>query len=269
LRVTQMITERNFLYNIFNSERRLQKLQDQVSSGFRITRPQDDPVGTERSIALRHHLAQNEQYLRNLDKARTWMEEIEHALSELTSVLSRTQELAVYGGTGTNPDWARQSIASEIHQLKQEVENIKNTEVGGRKLLVGTRPKWKLGSSVEITVPDFEALLTKISSDLDFLENALMTSSDNDIRLVLDDISSSLDAVLAYRAENGARIRRLDILEEKTRSLDIEYKKLLSNVEDADLTELIVRLKSQEASYQAALAAGARLIQPSLLDYLR
>ena len=82
-------------------------------------------------------------------------------------------------------------------------------------------------------------------------------------------LDDGLDRVLAERAENGARLRRLDILSEKAVSMDIEYQRLLSNVEEADLVEVIVKLKSQEAAYQAALAAGARLIQPSLLDHLR
>ena len=51
--------------------------------------------------------------------------------------------------------------------------------------------------------------------------------------------------------------------------MDIEFQRLLSNVEEADLTEVIVKLISQQMAYQTALAVGARLIQPSLLDYLR
>ena len=78
-----------------------------------------------------------------------------------------------------------------------------------------------------------------------------------------------LDSVLAHRPENGAKLRRLDILEEKAGDMDIEFQRLLSNVEEADLTEVIVKLMSQQMAYQTALAAGARLIQPSLLDYLR
>ncbi|QUL97938.1 MAG: flagellar hook-associated protein FlgL [Candidatus Fermentithermobacillus carboniphilus] len=269
MRVTDLTMERNFLYNIFNCDARLQKLQDQASSGKRITRPQDDPLGTERSIGLRHHLSKSNQYLRNLDNARTWMEETEQALSELTTVLSRAQELALYGGTGTTPPAAREAIASELEQLAEEVHNIAGTTIEGRKLLTGTMPQWKLSDDVTMTVPDLTALLSDAEKFISQLAVGLRTSSESDIEAATAGINSSLDGVLAARAENGAKIRRLDILEEKTKALDIEYQRLLSNVEDADLTEVIVRLKSQEAAYQAALAVGARLIQPSLLDHLR
>ena len=43
---------------------------------------------------------------------------------------------------------------------------------------------------------------------------------------------------------------------------------LLSEVEDADLTELVTQLAMQETSYQSALIASSKIIQPSLLDFL-
>jgi len=43
----------------------------------------------------------------------------------------------------------------------------------------------------------------------------------------------------------------------------------LSSIENADLAETTVHLKLQEVAYQAALAATSRVMQPSLLDFLR
>ncbi|HHY17716.1 MAG TPA: hypothetical protein GX524_06530 [Firmicutes bacterium] len=269
MRVTDLTMERNFLYNIFRTERRLGKLQDMASSGQAITRPQDDPIGSERSISLRHHLSVSKQYMRNLDKARHWMEETEQALSHLTLRLSRAHELALYGATGTTPSEARKAIAAEIKQLLNEAESIANTTIDGRKLLSGTMPEWRLASDVTITGKSIEDVLNHAVEALGLLAEGLDESNENDIMAGAEGIDRATDMVLAKRAENGAKLRRLDILDDKTATIDIEYQRLLSNVEDIDLIEVIVRLKSQEAAYQAALAAGARLIQPSLLDYLR
>ena len=46
------------------------------------------------------------------------------------------------------------------------------------------------------------------------------------------------------------------------------YKSLLSEVEDADLTQLVTDLAMQETSYQAALIASSKIVQPTLLDFL-
>ena len=91
MRMTDLTMERNLLYNVSGAEQRLQRLQDMASSGKVFQRPQDDPVGVERAVALRDHAAKNNVYLRNLDKAKAWLENTEQALSELTTVLNRAK----------------------------------------------------------------------------------------------------------------------------------------------------------------------------------
>lgn len=269
MRVTNMIVERNFLYNISRCEERLLKYQDQASSGCAILRPQDDPVGTSRTISLRHLIFQNEQYSMNLYKARNWLEETEQALEEITSLLIRTEELASSGITGTSPTGARLAIAEEIYQINEEIQTIRDRTTNGRSLLCGTLPVWKLGTGVEITATDQTELLDKILEQLGGLEDGLRNGDVAAMTSSAQELTDCLDNVLAQRSGNGACLRRLDMLEAKAISLDIEYRKSLSNVEDVDLTKLLVQLKSAEAAYEAALGVGARLIQPTLLDHLR
>ncbi|HHT85197.1 MAG: hypothetical protein ACOX34_07050 [Bacillota bacterium] len=274
MRVTDLSIERNFLYNIFKVEKRLARLQDQASSGKAIIRPQDDPIGAGRSIYLRHDMAVSSQYQRNMDKAKNWMEQTESALSHLTNVIARARELALYGVTGTTPPDAKAAIAAEIRQLQAEAESIMNTTVDDRKLLTGTMPEWRVARDVMITTDDLGDWWGDMEATFVQLTEGLCPSDGSEpdeaaIQDALGRLDQWLDKILSARAENGARLRRLDILSEKAMNMDIEHQRLLSNVEEVDLVEVIVKLKSQEAAYQAALAAGARLIQPSLLDHLR
>lgn len=271
MRVTDSMSERNLLYNLYSAENRLQVLQDQATSGKTITRPQDDPVGTERSITIRHHLEQNRQYMRNVDGARTWLDRVEESLSQVTSVLSRANELGLQGASGTTPPAARQAIAMEIDQLAQETQSVRQRTVErGRLLFDDTQPRWKVSADVTIEGPTgVGALLDNVRSAMERLSHGLNSGLQDEIQTALSELEKYTDRVLEYRAANGAKMRRLDILEDKMKSLDVEYQRVMSNIEDADLTEVIVKLKSAEAAYQAALAAGARLIQPSLLDHLR
>lgn len=271
MRLTDLSVERNFLYNVRISEERLQRLQDQASSGKKFTRPQDDPIGVQRSINLNHHLAQNTQYLRNLDRARTWMENAESGLSRVTSILSRVHELGLYAITGTTPDDARVAIGKEIAELRDELANVTNWQVEGRTVLTGTMPKWQLGAGVSVQSDDHTTLLNDAYQALDQLAGQLVTGPFDrpTVESLLGTISTLSEEVLAQRAQNGARIQRIEAIEDKLQSLDIDFQRLISDVEDVDLTQILVRLKSAEASYQAALGAGARLIQPTLLDYLK
>lgn len=271
MRLTDLAIERNFLYNVAFAERRLQKLQDQASSGKIFSRPQDDPVGVQRSIVLRHHLAETMQFLRNLDRARSWMEHVEVGLAQITSALQRAYELAIYAASNTMPLDARQAIAEEIRQLRDEIDSIKSLKVEDKQVLIQDSPEWTVGDGVKVSAENYKTLLDDIDAYLLDLADALEDPSGDTskIQQAIDNISGAIDAVVAKRASNGAKINRIEAVESKLQSLDIEFQRLLSNVEDVDLTEILVKLKSAEASYQAALGAGARLIQPTLLDYLR
>ncbi|MBP1757729.1 MAG: Bacterial flagellin C-terminal helical region, partial [Firmicutes bacterium] len=48
----------------------------------------------------------------------------------------------------------------------------------------------------------------------------------------------------------------------------LNYNTLKSSIEDVDTTEVIMQYKIAEASYESALSAGSKIIQPSLVDFL-
>jgi flagellar hook-associated protein 3 FlgL len=71
------------------------------------------------------------------------------------------------------------------------------------------------------------------------------------------------------RADVGARTNRLETVAAQRQDLQVHLEALLAKTEDLDYAEALVEFSAQEAVYKAALQAGARVIQPSLLDYLR
>ncbi|ACB85801.1 flagellar hook-associated protein FlgL [Natranaerobius thermophilus] len=85
----------------------------------------------------------------------------------------------------------------------------------------------------------------------------------------LQDLDHWIENNLDNRAEVGARQNRLEL--SKNRLQDIEHltKEDLSETEEADMAKTIMDLKSQENVHRMALSAGARIIQPTLLDFLQ
>jgi flagellar hook-associated protein 3 len=77
-----------------------------------------------------------------------------------------------------------------------------------------------------------------------------------------------INELLSYRSTVGARVNRLELQQSRLESTQISYTSLLAQNEDADEAEVIMNLKMQENVYQSALAAGARIIQPTLMDFL-
>ena len=89
----------------------------------------------------------------------------------------------------------------------------------------------------------------------------------------LDDLLERLDKVLnsmnSERAELGARSNRLEMVEARIDAQEVMATKVLSDNEDVDMEKAITNLSVQESVHNAALAVGARLIQTSLIDFLR
>ncbi len=104
---------------------------------------------------------------------------------------------------------------------------------------------------------------------MDQIINAV-TSGDSDITSdLLGKIDQKLDTLLTNRAIVGARTNRLEMQQTRLKSIDISYTGLLSDNEDADMAEVAVNLQVQENVYNASLAVGAKIIQASLIDFLK
>ena len=98
---------------------------------------------------------------------------------------------------------------------------------------------------------------------------ALEGSEDLNPGDLIGDLEAGLDHILSIRAEVGARVNRLELVNNRLEDTHFSYTRLLSETENADIAETIIELKAQENVYLASLGAGARIIQPSLLDFLR
>ena len=85
----------------------------------------------------------------------------------------------------------------------------------------------------------------------------------------ISELQYAQNHLLTKVAEIGGRTRRLDLLEARYEQDALNYEQMRSDAEDIDFAEVIMYQKMAEAVYQAALSAGARIIQPTLMDFLR
>ncbi|MDF2890837.1 MAG: flgL [Clostridia bacterium] len=104
----------------------------------------------------------------------------------------------------------------------------------------------------------FEQLVTDLEAD--------NTAGINSGAERLDVHFNNLNAI---KAEIGVKTNRLDLTVNRIDDDTLNLKNLLSKNEDADMAEVIMNLKMQESVYQASLSGGARIIQPTLIDFLR
>ncbi|MBM6619044.1 flagellar hook-associated protein FlgL [Bacillus suaedaesalsae] len=98
------------------------------------------------------------------------------------------------------------------------------------------------------------------------LENG---TSGKDIGNSLTELDNHLTNLTSERAEMGARYNRIELIEDRLSSQELVTSRMLSENEDADIEKVITQLTVQESVHRAALGVGAKIIQPTLLDFLR
>jgi flagellar hook-associated protein 3 FlgL len=106
------------------------------------------------------------------------------------------------------------------------------------------------------------ATLRGISAHLRAGDTAALNDGD------LKSLDANLDGVLGVRARNGAQTNRLEAAGTRLDQVAETVTRQLSNTEDADLAKTLIDYSTQSAAYQAALRAGANIVQSSLMDFL-
>lgn len=98
---------------------------------------------------------------------------------------------------------------------------------------------------------------------------SIPTITTDEMTLLIGQIQDAQNHLLARTAEIGGRQRRLELIDARFDQDWLNYREMQSDAEDADMAEVIMNLRMAETVYQAALSAGARIIQPTLMDFLR
>ncbi|AHF03668.1 flagellar hook protein [Marichromatium purpuratum 984] len=118
----------------------LSHTQLQLATGRRILTPADDPAGATQAGQLNAAIRANEQYQRNADYAQPRLEQEEASIIAMENLLQRARELVLAGNNDTQNDQTRSYLASEIHQLRDDLIDIANTrDANDEYLFAGTR----------------------------------------------------------------------------------------------------------------------------------
>jgi flagellar hook-associated protein 3 FlgL len=293
-RITHQTIAANALANLQHSLSVTQKLSDRLSSGRLIQRPSDDPAGTVSALQIRADSRAQQQYSRSAADGLGWLGAADGALNTAIVSLRRAQELTLRGAnTGANGPDARAAMAVEIQQIRDAMLEAANTTYLGRPVFGGTTDAKKafedgasrndggkvfrtVGPNTSIRVdtewPDLPvpgkaeglsvfALLQRVAVNL--------TDAPDSLQQDLADLSGVLGEFTSALADVGARYARVESLGQKADATILDLKSALSEIENIDLPKTVMELQLQQVAHQAALGATARVIQPTLMDFLR
>ncbi len=293
MRITSNMLSDTALANLNLNMEKLDKLQNELTSGQRIIKPSDDPIGAAAAVEFKGTLSEIDQYIKNVDSGNSWLGATDSALSGIGDILQRARQLAVQGASDTLTNTDRQGMADEVEQLLESAIQTGNSTYSGQYLFAGfkttTAPFSTMGNppafvtyagdsgkimrqidngaSVDINVTG-DGALSQVFTTLINLRDALTSGDSSTVSARIADLDNSIDAVASARSAVGARMNRLDIQKNNLQNLKVNVTDLLSKTEDTDLTQAISDFALQQNVYKAALAASAKSIQPSLMDYL-
>ena len=127
---------------ILDQQSQLLKTQNQLGTGRRILTPADDPSGAARALDVDKAVKNTEQYQRNNEQAELRLRQEDSVLDEVTNVVNRVRELTVQASNGSQTESSRQSIAAELRERREELQDLANTQDGrGEYLFSGLKTK--------------------------------------------------------------------------------------------------------------------------------
>jgi len=297
MRIASNTVSDNIIREIQQLASQQAKLQNEVSTGQRISQPEDDPAAVDRILNLRNESRELAQFSSNANRALEISQATFAGLTELKKTSDRATEIGTLSNGAIGAD-ARQAYGAELDQLIEQAIQLGNSKLGNDYLYAGAA----VDQAPIVATRDANGQVTAVtyagdaqpagiplsatSSVTPFTDGATNQSmagfinhlvalrdglNHNDSAAITAAQSSLLDTenvLVSAVAEQGAVQTRIETSQSQQAAVSQNLDSLVSDETSADLPSTIVRLNQAQTAYQAALQSAAKIMQTSLLDYL-
>jgi flagellar hook-associated protein 3 FlgL len=301
MRVTPNMTAAATLADINSAQVAMDRAQEELSSGRSINEPSDNPYGASEALSLQSSLEGLTAYERGAQDGVSWLNTSSAALASINSQGQRVRELLLQGVSGIDNSTDLESIAAEVEQLTEGIKQDADTQYAGQYVFSGTltdTAPYKQGTedayqgntgtvsrvlgpgaSVNVAVNLASVLGSGAGAGDGKLLDTLRTIAANlregssaaleTLRTTdLHALDENLDSLTGLQAEAGATTDQLQLALTRISSLQTTTTTQLSNVQDANVAKVSIEFSNEKAAFEAALRAGASIVQESLLEFL-
>jgi flagellar hook-associated protein 3 FlgL len=270
----------------------------QISSGKRVSVPSDDPLAAAQMVGNQDQSNRADQYLQNVDTLTNQLQTADGALSSSVQSVTQAITLGVQGSTGTVSDANRQQIVANLQGIQSQLVQLANTSVGGSYLFGGTAttaPPYALdptspsgvtytgnsgtntvqvadGLKLQTNMPGnqlFQNSAGDVFGSLQKLITALQTGNTTDAETATNQLRTAFDSLTGQRIFYGNAVNQLNSTQSFLQQEQVTLKSQANNLVGADLTKAATDLTRATTAHDAALAAAAKILPTSLLDYLK
>ena len=273
-----------------------ERAMETAVSGSRIHKISDEPATAVRLIKNDTQVKNIDQYLKNVTFAKSFMAKSEEALRSMLEALNRTKELAIQQANSTYDEASHKAVAQEVGQLSKEITNLGNSSYADRYVFGGFRTSTPPISPDGLYLGDDGVIFIQLDEDMfqpinilgreifgptdDGSEESLISTINNfknslekdnkpEIFKSIDALAEKINRVIDAVTKVGAREVIVDGMTDALAKKQ-EYLSLNSNqLDGADPIKAAMDLKKTEHTIDYALTASSKVMQPTLLNFLK
>jgi flagellar hook-associated protein 3 len=186
--------------------------------------------------------------------------------------VTRTQTIfdtaaALLTGVPATMDTVIADLEGDVSVLPEDEAALANEASNKAILQIGTT------QTIEMTLTGLDLLGTGVNNIYHIFGKAVSIlsgeASTEGLSNMVTLFQNAQSSVLTVGTKIGASQNRMTLMSDRYDSSELNYTKMRSNAEDADMAEAIINLTEAQSVYNAALAGGAEILKTSLIDFLR
>lgn len=308
IRVTGQTQVNNAIANLRRQQADAAKFQDQISTGLKVKAASDAPSAFASITAARSASKRSSTYQGTINDSTADLNAGVSALQETSAVLTKASSLAITGASGTIDTTGFEALASEVDTLISRTLSAANLQQDGRYLFGGTAtdtPPFRVATTTTDGKPAtiaydgatqraralispsqtvdsryagsevFQQTGEDVFGALIGLRDDLRNTTLNDAQKTaavsarLGDIQNARNRVGEVMGEQSGSLAGMEAIQNRLQDLKLNADTRSGDLEATDYADAVLRLKEQETSLQATLGVAAKILQPSLLDFIR
>ena len=301
MRVTNANMANSYMKNLQSTTKKMDKVSQQLTSNTVINKVSDDPFKAIKVMNLKNEINSVENLNGNADELLGWAEQTDSALDSIGSLTSEIKTILT-SVNGIHTEGEISSFKKEVQEKVKQIAELFNSSYAGQNIFSGTATDEKAVNIVTNPNGSFTieksnnvnngVLKGEVSPGITIGYNATVDEVTNNGELfnTLNDVMSALDtmpidfdkvnelkdkldkglnSVLDARSSLGAKINSIENMKENNISNIEKMTETLSMLNDVDIAQKAIELKSAELAYTASLQVGAKIMQNTILDYIR
>jgi flagellar hook-associated protein 3 FlgL len=293
-RITPGIVDDQMTSTLDADQLAIAQLQEKISSGQAITKPSDDPVGVVQSLSTQAALTRGQQYQSNAQDGMGWLGTANTALSSAVTQLYNIRNLVLGAGSNSSQPQTYADLAQQVGGIRQELLALANTTYLNRPVFAGTSATPQaydsagnyLGSGasptrtvapgtslpVSVTNPFGSGSSNSVFAAVDQVISDLQTGTPASIANLtgtdLGALDTALNSLSSAAGQVGESYQQMQYLSDQAVAAQQTLSSRLAGLQDVDLAKAVTDLQMQQNSYQAALWATSKVVEPSLAQFL-